>query len=302
MKVFVTGATGYLGSAIARELAEAGHEVAGLTRMAEKSSYLDELGARAVVGDLRDVESYRAEASDADAVVHAAAEDSDARAEVDRTAVETLLAATASGRSSVLVYTSGCFVLGETGSQPAHEDASTDGAPEMVAWRPSQENRILGASRTDLAASVVRPGMVYGGKEGAFAAFFATAETEGAAAFVGDGANHWSPVHRRDVARLYRMIIEGKGRGVFHCAEPAELVGNLAMAASRAAGADGDTRRIRVEEARREMGAFADALAMDQVVGCARSLDFGWAPEHPPFVDSADAVYREWKSQPAKRS
>lgn len=292
----MTGATGYIGSAVVRELAEAGHEVAGLTRMAEKTSYLEELGARAVVGDIRDVASYRGEAEAADALIHVAAEESAARPEVDRTAVEALLSAAEEGRASALLYTSGCFVLGETGDGPADETAATDGAPEMVAWRVVQEDRVLSAGGAGLSTAVVRPGMVYGGKEGAFASFFATAEESGAAEFVGDGANRWSPVYRGDVARLYRMIVERDGEGIFHCAEPAELVGRLAMAASRASGAGGATQRVRVEEAREELGEFADALTMDQVMGCPRTHEFGWAPEHPPFIDSAESVYREWKS------
>lgn len=302
MRIFVTGATGYIGSAVVRELAEAGHQVVGLTRVPEKTSYLEGLGARTVVGDIRDAASYRAEAEGADALIHVAAEDSEARPEVDRAAVDALLSAAEEGRASVFLYTSGCFVLGETGDIPADESASTEGAPEMVAWRPAQEERVLEAAGAGLATAVVRPGMVYGGKEGAFAAFFATAQEKGAAEFVGDGANRWSPVYRGDVARLYRMIVEREARGIFHCAEPAELVGKLAMAASRAVGAGGATERVRVEEARKEMGDFADALAMDQVMACARSRELGWAPEHPPFIESADAVYEEWVLRPTSGS
>jgi nucleoside-diphosphate-sugar epimerase len=279
---------------VARELAAAGHEVAGLTRMAEKSSYLEKSGIRAVVGDLSDADSYRAAAESADAIVHTAKEHSDAAAEVDRIAVETLLRA-AAGRPATLVYTSGCYVLGETGDEPVGEDASTESAPDLVAWRPPHERRVLEAASTDLRTAVVRPGMVYGGKEGNFATFFATAERDGAAEFVGDGANHWSPVYRGDVARLYRMIVEEGGEGIFHCAEPAALVGELAMAASRAAGAGGATRRRRLEEAREEMGAGADALTMNQVMGCPRARAFGWEPAHPPFLESAASVYHEWK-------
>jgi nucleoside-diphosphate-sugar epimerase len=295
VRIFVTGATGYIGSEVVRELVEAEHRVLGLTRLAEKADYLRGLGAEPVVGDLRDVDSYRDAITTADALVHLAAEHSDARVEVDRAAMEAMFEAADQGPARIIVYTSGCFVLGETGDGPAHEDASTDGAPELVAWRVGHEDRVLEAGNDDLATSVTRPGMVYGGKDGSFARFFATAERDGAAEFVGDGANRWSPVYRGDVARLYRMIIEGEGRGIFHCAEPAERVGELAMAASRAAGAGGDTERLRVEDARTEMGAFADALAMDQVVGCRRAEAFGWKPEHPPFVESADEVYREWK-------
>lgn len=296
MRIFVTGATGYIGSAVVRELVEAEHHVTGLTRLAEKASYLEDMGAEPLVGDLRDADSYRDGMMTSDALVHLAAEHSEARVAVDRMAVDAMLGAAADGPARVIVYTSGCYVLGETGSEPANEDASTAGAPELVAWRPAHEDRILEASYDDLSASVIRPGMVYGGKSGSFAGFFASAERKGAAEFVGDGANRWSPVYRGDVARLYRMVIEAEARGIFHCAETPALVGELAMAASRAAGADGATRRIRLEDARQEMGATADALTMDQVVGCRRAAEFGWAPQHAPFLESAEAVYAEWKS------
>lgn len=295
MRVFITGATGYIGSAVVRELVSAEHQVTGLTRLAEKASYLRDMGAEPVVGDLRDVGSYRDALMTADALVHIAAEHSEARVPVDRAAVDAMLDAAEQGPARLVVYTSGCFVLGETGNEPAHEDASTEAAPELVAWRPEQEARVLQAGTAGLAASVIRPGMVYGGKDGLFARLFATAERDGAAEFVGDGANHWSPVHRDDVARLYRMVVEGGGSGIYHCAEPAELVGALAMAASRAAGAGGATQRLRVEEAREEMGELADALTMNQVMGCRRARALGWEPAHPPFVQSADAVYAEWK-------
>ena len=295
MRIFLTGATGYIGSAVARELVDRDHRVIGLTRLAEKASYLRDLGVEPVVGDVRDVDSYRDALMTADVIVHLAAEHSEARVAADRAAVDAMLEAAGDGPARTIVYTSGCFVLGETGDGPAHEDASTEGAPELVAWRPAHEDRVLESGGEHLATSVIRPGMVYGGKDGLFARFFATAERDGAAEFIGDGANRWSPVYRGDVARLYRMVIEDGGRGIFHCAEPAERVGELAMAASRAAGAGGHTRRLRVDEAREEMGELADALTLDQVVGCRRAHDFGWAPEHPPFIESAAAVYEEWK-------
>jgi nucleoside-diphosphate-sugar epimerase len=299
VKVFVTGATGYIGSAVVRELAAAGHEVAGLTRLAERTAYVEELGGRAVMGDVRDAGAWRDEAAAADVLIHVAAEDSESRRSVDRMAIDTLVAA-ARGRGAAdaprgLIYTSGCFVLGDTGGVPAAEDAPLDDPAEVVSWRPAHERRVLDADSPELATSVIRPGMVYGGKDGQFATFFASAERDGAAEFVGDGTNRWSPVYRGDVARLYRLVAERRGRGVFHCAEPAQRVGDLAVTASRAAGAGGATSRVRLEAARRTMGPYADALALDQVMAWPRAEGLGWAPEHAPFRESADAVYREWK-------
>jgi nucleoside-diphosphate-sugar epimerase len=302
VKILVTGATGYLGSGIVRALVEAGHEVAGLTRLAENAAYLQALGANAVVGDLRQPATYRHAADSADALIHAAQEDSPARQAADRMAVEALIEAARNGRARVLVYTSGCFVLGETGEEPVGEEASTESAPPYAAWRREQEQRILAAGDRGLATAVIRPGMVYGGKEGAFASFFATAERDGAAEFIGDGTNHWSPVYRGDMARLYRQVVEREGRGIFHCAERAARVGDLAIAASRAAGAGGATRRRRLEEARKELGDFADALTLDQLMGCPRARAFGWAPEHPHFLEGgAVQAFSEWK-EPSRPS
>lgn len=295
MRVFVTGATGYIGSAVVRELTAAGHSVTGLTRLAERASYIRDLGGQALVGDLGQPESYAAEASAHDALIHVAVAESSARKAVDRMALETLLEAARTGGAGMLIYTSGCFVLGETGSTPAAEDASIAGAPEYTAWRPPHEVRILEAATPELATAVIRPGMVYGGKDGAFADMFATAERDGAAEFIGDGANRWSPVYRGDVARLYRLVAESAGRGIFHCAEGSARVGELAMAASRAAGAGGATKRVRVERARKDLGGLADALTMDQVMAWPRSRALGWEPEHAPFIESAESVYREWK-------
>ncbi|HUG38841.1 MAG TPA: NAD-dependent epimerase/dehydratase family protein [Longimicrobiales bacterium] len=295
MRIFVTGGTGYVGSAVVRELVAAEQHVTGLTRLAENAAYLEGLGAHAVLGDLRDAGGFEEAARSADVLVHVAAEESGMRAAVDRLAVEALLSFAREGEARQLVYTSGCFVLGETGSEPAQEDASTAEPIPYAAWRVPHERLVLEADTPRVATAVIRPGMVYGGKEGAFSAFFGSAEREGAAEFIGDGANRWSPVHRSDVGRLYRMVVEARARGIFHCAEPAARVGELAMAASRAAGAGGATRRLRVEDARRRLGSFADALTVDQVMGCRRSESLGWSPLHPPFREGAESVYREWK-------
>lgn len=303
LRVFVTGATGYIGRAIVRELVEAGHEVAGLTRWAEKTLRLDRLGARAVVGDIRDSLSFRKVAAEYDVLIHLASDPSDDRPAADRAAVQALLWAArqredrpkdAPPRS--VIYTSGCWVLGDTGDAPAGEDASTAGSPELVAWRPPHEQQVLDANDDEVAAAVIRPGMVYGGRGGLIGSFFASADEEGEARYVGGGANRWSPVYRGSVARLYRMVAERRARGVYHCTEDdAVPVAELARAASEAAGAGGAVRSVPVEQARERMGAVADALVLDQVVVSPRAHELGWRHEHPPFVESAADLYREWR-------
>lgn len=301
-RIFVTGATGYIGRAVVRELAAAGYEVTGLTRWAEKTLDIKALGARAVVGDVRASDTFRRVAAAHDVLIHIALESSDARIAADRAAIEALLwAARQHERRKgeaprCVIFTSGVFVLGNTGDAPAAEDASTAGAADVAAWRPAHERLVLDAATEDIATAVIRPGMVYGGRGGLIGAFFESAERDGAAAFVGDGTNRWAPVYRGDLARLYRIIAERRARGIFHCAEAGGTpVEALARAASEAAGRGGAGRQVPLEEARRTMGTSADALVLDQVVASPRAEALGWRHEHAPFVESAAEVYDEWK-------
>lgn len=301
-RVFVTGARGYIGSAIVRELSAAGCEVTGMTRWAENTLDIKELGGRAIVGELRSSGSFRRVAAAHDVLIHVAA-DRGAQAESDRAGVEALLwAARQYERRKdepprLVIYTSGVFVLGDTGGSPADEDAPTDSPLETVSWRPEIERRVLEAANDDVATAVVRPGMVYGGTRGLISGFFDSAETDGEATFVGDGSNDWAPVYRGDLARLYRLIAEQRARGIFHAAEPKAVpVREIARAASLAAGREGRTRSVPLEEARKTMGTLADALASSQAMACPRSEALGWGHEHAPFIESADELYGEWKA------
>ncbi len=192
-----------------------------------------------------------------------------------------------------LVYTSGCWLLGNTGDEPAAEDAATD-PPELVAWRVGHEKRVLDAHSSKLTTAVVRPGLVYGGSGSLTAMLFTSAEEQGASAYIGEGRNHWSMVHRRDLARLYRLIVEESASGIFHGVDghPVRVV-DAAAAASEAAGAGGVTRSLALEDAREELGPIADALCMDQKLIGVHSAELGWKPELTSFPDHADEAYRE---------
>jgi len=309
LRVFVTGATGYVGSAIVREFVRAGHEVTGMTRWAESADDLEALGARAIVGDLRDPLSYRDVAARYDVLIHVAAEPSTARARLDAAAVDTLLSAArrraeqrAERRAKdepppMLIYTSGVWSLGNTGAEPADETRPPDTGFELVAWRAECERKVLEAAGPELATAVVRPGMVYGGRGGIVSEFFASTAQDGAAAYVGEGENRWSVVHRADNARLYRFIAETRATGIFHAVDGTPLpVRELARLASEAAGAGGATRGIPLAEARERLGAVADALVLDQAVVTRRAAEVGWTPQYPSFREGVAAAYREWVS------
>lgn len=297
MRVFVTGASGYVGQAIAGAFAQAGHEVTGLHHSPESGERVRDAGARPIRGDVGDPPGWLDMARDHDVLIHAAF-DYEAPVETDLTAVDALrqLAQDAIEERH-LIYTSGCWVLGETGEEPVDESASVDRPAEIVAWRPSHEEQVLGSADETLATSVVRPGMVYGGHGGLVARLFESADATGAAEYVGDGENRWSLVHRDDLGRLYVAIAEARAGGVFHGVDgmPVQVLG-AAQAASHAAGAGGEVRGVPVERAREELGPVADAVALDQALVTSRAEEVGWTPSHRSFVTSAETAYQEWKA------
>jgi nucleoside-diphosphate-sugar epimerase len=299
MYVFITGVTGYIGSAVADELLRAGHEVSGLTSSEGKVEGLERAGVRPVVGDLGDPGSWRPAAARAEGLVHAAFDYGAADpVALDRLALETLLSAAGegAGRRSV-VYTSGVWVLGNTGDEPMDEDVRLREPFELVAWRPDHERVALGAVGR-IAGSVVRPGVVYGERRGLMIRFFESAEEQGASSYIGDGRNRMALVHRQDAARLYREVVEGGADGVFHAVDGAPIsMAEVAEAAGRAAGATQEPRSVPLEEARKELGPMADALCLDQVVAARRSREvLGWTPRYGSFVEGAEPAYREWKA------
>jgi nucleoside-diphosphate-sugar epimerase len=300
MRIFVTGATGYIGSAVVGELTGVGHAVTGLARSEEKAAELRRLGAAAVVGDLEDPDTWRAEAAAHEVLIHTAFEASAEGVARDRAAVETLLAAASGGKVRSLVYTSGIWVLGDTGGRPAFEDWPTDHPTELVTWRPGHEKTVLAAGTHHLATAVVRPGIVYGGRGGLVGDYFKSAEQEGAARHVGDGRNRIPLIHVEDLARFYRAVVERHERGIFHAVDGLAVpLADVARAASEAAGAKGATHAIPLVEARRKLGPYADALALDQIVESRRTVELGWRPLHPSFLAEAAAAYREWKAAAA---
>lgn len=306
MRIFLTGGTGHIGSAVIAELARRGHAVTALNRSPEKEERLVGLGATPVPGDAGKPDSYRDAAFGHDVFIHCAYSYEGDTVAVDETAIGTLLTAARAtverGAEAVpeegaalVLYTSGCWVLGDTGERLADEREPTDPA-EVVAWRPAHEDRVLGAAGEGLVTAVLRPGMVYGGHGSLSGRLFQSAAREGAAEYVGDGRNHWSMVHREDLARLYALVAERMGSGIFHGVDHLPVtVLDAARAASEAAGAGGAVRSLPLERARDKLGPVADALTLDQRLVARRSAELGWKPERPSFPAAADEAYAEWR-------
>jgi nucleoside-diphosphate-sugar epimerase len=279
MQVFLTGATGYIGSAVAESLTKAGYAVVGLARSDDQARLLVAKGLGAHRGDLRDPASLAEGARHADAVVHTALAAATDAGEVDRAAVEAIIAAL-SQLNRPFIYTSGCWVVGNTGDKVADEDTPVAPTP-LVAWRPANERLVLDAARHGVQGIVLRPAMVYGRGGGLVTAFVRSAREHGAARVIGNGENRWTFVHLDDLADLYvRALQAASGTLLFAAHGAAVRVREVAEAASRAAGAEGKVETVPIEEARKTMGSFADALALDQQISGERAQRvLGWRPE-----------------------
>jgi nucleoside-diphosphate-sugar epimerase len=274
LNVFLTGATGYIGGAIADALLAGGHSVAGLARSDQAVRTLSARGIAPLRGDLTSPASLGKAAAESDAVIHAGTTN-DGR--IDREAIGAMLDAL---RAKPMLYTSGIWVLGDTGGRIADETWPANPAV-LVAWRPGAEQLVLAAARQGTRTVVIRPGIVYGRGGGIAADFVKSARETGAARYVGTGENHWPLVHVDDLADLYvRALERASGGTLFHASDgSAYRVREIAEAASFGAGAGGRTESWPLEDARKTLGAYADALALDQLVSSDKArATLGWQP------------------------
>ncbi len=280
MKVFLTGATGYVGSAVLEALLRAGHHVVATAREPEKVAQLTSKGVTAILGELGTAKSYLDAAAGCDAVVHTAFESSPRGIEKDRLALDTLLPALvrhASGAPRAFVYTTGVWVLGKTYGT-ADETAPLNPAPH-VAWRPAHEQIVLDAATNGLLTMVVRPGILYGGTRGIVSDLLKDA-LNGLVRVIGPGKNCWPCVYDRDLAELYvRLVQTPDASGVYHANDEAdERVNDIVDAIAEHVPMKPDIRRVPMPEAKKKLGTYAEALALDQRVRSPRARALGWAP------------------------
>ncbi len=282
MRIFLTGATGHIGSAVLDALVRGGHEITALVRDPEKAERLSRRGITSIAGELSKPASYAAAAESCDTLLHAAFEHSPRGENVDRQAIDTLVAAAgrraSAGKSTGIVYTSGVSVLGPTQGQATEESPLRP--PLLVAWRPEHERAVLDAGSDErIRVVVVRPGIVYGGARGIVADLLKDA-LNGLVRVVGDGQNHWPCVYDRDLADLYaRVATNPLAAGIFHANDEAdERVADIVAAIARHAKMRPDIRHVPLVEARAKMGPYADVLALDQIVRSPRARALGWGP------------------------
>lgn len=291
MRVFVTGATGYIGSAIIQELRGAGHQVLGLARSEAAAQALVAAGIEAHLGALDDLDSLQRGAAAADGVIHTAfVHDFSAYAtagETDRRAVEALGAALL-GSGRPLVITSGITVLtpGRLATEEDALDASAPSAPRI----PSEE-AVLALASQGVRASVVRlPPSVHGEGDRAFVpALIGIAREKGVSAYVGEGLNRWPAVHRLDAARLFRLALEQGTAGARYHGIHDEGIPTRDIAAAIGRHLHVPVVAKTPEEAADHFGWLGQFYSVDCPASSARTQQqLGWRPSQPSLLSDLD--------------
>jgi len=273
MKILLTGGTGYIGSAVLKQLIGAGHQVTAVVRNAQSGQRVQDAGAVSLVGDLFDRDWLGSELAQHDAAIHTAAGSDGRDAELNDAVIDAAISAFG-GTDKPFVLTGGIWTYG---SNTQITETSPPAAPPLTAWRVGSERRLLDA---DVRATVVQPGIVHGHGAGIPAMVVQSSLAPGT------GDQHWTSVHVDDLADLYVRALGSVGGQTYlgvsghnpTVAEIADAIGGVTL--------EGDRATLD------RLGAFGEALLLDQQArGEKARSELGWDPSGPNLIDELRAGY-----------
>lgn len=291
MRIFVTGAPGFIGSALLPELIQAGHHVLGLTRSEAGAEALQRVGAEVLHGNIEDLDSLREGATRTDGVIHLAFNHDFSQfqknCDDDRKAIaaigEVLL-----GANRPFVITSGTAIAANVDGKPSTEDGPT------VAWNPraASEEVVKVLTERGVNTSVVRLPQVHDThKQGLVPYLLAVAREKGVSAYIGDGSNRWPAAHVSDVARLYRLAFEKAEPGAIYHAVDEEGISMKAIVEAHGRGLKVPVVSIKPEEAEAHFGWLAHFAVHDMPASSVLTQQkLSWKPTGPGLIADLDGM------------
>ncbi len=298
MRVFVTGASGYIGNAVAKAFREKGHTVYGLVRSKENAIDLSKEEICPIIGSLEKPDTYSKILDEVEVVTHCAFDSSNKGAEQDGQAIDNILNKfSKSPLSHALIYTSGVWVYGSTEYKMVDESHLTHPI-NLIKWRPQHEQKVLKATAPNLRTVVIRPGCVYGGIKGLTTLLFNSIQ-EGSVVIPGEGKNRWAMVHIQDLAHAYVSAAE---KELTHTIlnvtdDSSSTLREIAEAIARSAGIPDKVRSLSTEEANKKFGSITEGLMLDQKINNTKIKRLlHWQIHHAAFVDEIDTYYQAWKA------
>lgn len=292
MHFFIIGASGYIGGAIANRVQSMGHSVSGLTRRPEAAQRLSQAGITAVNGSIQDIPLLTQHALSADCVIYAAIEFNPAGFEAEYQAIRALISVL-KGTNKSLIFTSGLGVLGNS-NQPMNEDSAYNPWPLVVRRVDTEQMLRTAADLQQVNATIIRPGMVYGGKKGNGLNLYVKGAIDlGLAPYLDKQENRWPVIHVDDLADLYvRVATKGGGKPSVVHALTAERVTLKLIAQTVAERFELNKGSVGWNAAQLEQvwGAEAEILGINQHIQRSRAIDlFDW---HPHCLGILDEIKR----------
>ncbi|CAO3426279.1 SDR family oxidoreductase [Azospirillum endophyticum] len=293
MRIFLTGATGFIGRAVLGELLQAGHGVIGMTRSEDGARALEAAGAEAHLATLEDLPSIRSGAEKADAVIHTAFDHDFSRfvenCEKDRRVIGAL-GEVLKGSERPLLITSGTGMGGAGHGRLASEDVFDDSHPNPRIASERAGNALLEAG---VNVAVMRLPQVHDTeRQGLITPLIAIFREKGVAAYVGEGSNRWSAGHLSDVARLYRLAIEAAEPGARYHAVGEEGIETRAIVETLARGLKIPAISIQPDEAGGHFGWMAMFAGIDMAASSALTqAKLGWRPTGPGLIADLEAMH-----------
>jgi nucleoside-diphosphate-sugar epimerase len=291
MRIFVTGAPGFIGSALVPDLIHAGHQVLGLTRSEAGAEKLRAAGAEVLHGNLEDLDSLRKGAADSDGVIHLAFNHDFSQFEKNAADERKAIAAIGEvlvGSDKPFVVTSGTAIAANVDGKPSTETSPTS------TWNPRAglETAVKEFTERGVKTSIVRLAQIHDTrKQGLVPYFLAVSRQKGVSAYIGDGSNRWPAAHVSDTARLYRLAFEKAERGAIYHAVDEEGVTMKAIVEAHGRGLKVPVVSIRPEEAESHfgwLGHFAKANMPSSSVLTQQKLN--WKPTGPDLITDLDAM------------